>query len=99
MGRRLRKHLERDIEVAEVVLVQVIINPDSPASRPRGGRGMRRRASLAPPPSVGPAQPASGARTPSGVLVPGASPRVRPSRRSYPRHRKWLWWVGLQILG
>lgn len=34
MGRRLRKHLERDIEVAEVVLVQVIITPTlQPAGR------------------------------------------------------------------
>lgn len=63
--------------------------------------GLRRRAPPAPPSCVQPHARclAPGARTPPGVLAPGASPRVRWSHRGRPQHRKWPWRVCLQILG
>lgn len=51
------------------------------------------------PASIGPSQSGPGARTPPGVLAPGASPRVRRSCRGHPRHRKWPRLVCLYILG
>lgn len=74
MGRRLRKHLERDIEVAEVVLVQVIITPTlQPARREGDAECAGAPASPRPPPSAPPSPRPARARRPASSF-PGRRP-------------------------
>lgn len=78
------------------------LKPYHPRSLPRpppGGGADYAGAAQANPAQLPARCLAPGARTPPGVLAPGASPRVRWNRRGHPQHRKWPWRVCLQILG
>lgn len=62
---------------SEAGLVRINTFSTGPAPPSKRRRGLRRRAPTPPPQAT----PTPGARTPLGVLAPGASPRVRRSPR------------------